>query len=210
MSVEKFLKERAVKITVNGSYSLPNWRDREGNPRNFACRTTRVSPFRMLVDVPVVGNLGDRLTAYFPDFGKFDGSISEVGEGSFLIDLEMTQEVRERFSDKLAWLAKRQADPGVVEARKDARFIPPNSHSVLTLANGSIHTCFIIDVSVSGVAISAEQHPPVGTPLAVGSCVGRVVRHFHNGFAVQFVQTYEPGDVGRLVSRQNAAAGVPA
>jgi hypothetical protein len=218
VSVEKFLKERAIKIAVNGSYSLPNWHDREGKPRTFACRTTRVSPFRMLVDVPVVGKLGDRLTSYFPDFGKFDGSISDVGDGSFLLELEMTQEMRERFSDKLAWLAKRQSDPAVTEARKDARFIPPNSHTTLTMADGSVHTCFIIDVSVSGVAISAERHPPVGTPLAVGACVGRVVRHFHNGFAVRFVQTYELADVGRLISRESTpgrkvsegAAEVPA
>jgi hypothetical protein len=126
--------------------------------------------------------------------------------------------MRERFSDKLAWLAKRQSDPAVTEARKDARFIPPNSHTTLTMADGSVHTCFIIDVSVSGVAISAEQHPPVGTPLAVGACVGRVVRHFHNGFAVRFVQTYELADVGRLISRESTpgrkvsegAAEVPA
>jgi PilZ domain-containing protein len=204
VSVEKFFKERAVKIAVNGSYSLPNFRDREGKPRTFACRTTRVSPFRMMVDVPVVGKLGDSLTSYFPDFGSFDGSISDVGDGSFLIDLEMTQEMRERFADKLAWLAKRQADPGLTEARKDARFIPPNSHSTLTLANGSIHSCFVIDVSVSGVAISAEQHPPVGTPLAVGSCIGRVVRHFHNGFAVKFVAHYKVTDLGRLISGDSA------
>ena len=90
VSVEKFLRQRAIKIAVDGSYSLPNWHDREGKPRTFACRTTRVSPFRMMVDVPVVGKLGDRLTSYFPDFGKFDGSISDVGDGSFLLELEMT------------------------------------------------------------------------------------------------------------------------
>jgi hypothetical protein len=76
--VERFLKQRAVKIAVEGSYILPNWYDCEGKLRTFGCRTTRVSPFRMIVDVPVVGKVGDRLTSYFPDFGKFDGSISDT------------------------------------------------------------------------------------------------------------------------------------
>ena len=59
MSVERFLKQRAVNIAVDGSYTLPNWYDCEGRLRTFACRTTRVSPFRMILDVPVVGKVGD-------------------------------------------------------------------------------------------------------------------------------------------------------
>ena len=43
-----------------------------GRLRTFACRTSRVSPFRMIADVPVVGKVGDRLTSYFRDFGHFD------------------------------------------------------------------------------------------------------------------------------------------
>ena len=70
MSVEKFLKQRAVNIAVGGSYTLANWYDRQGKPRTFACRTTRVSPFRMLVQVPVIGKIGSPITSYFSDFGK--------------------------------------------------------------------------------------------------------------------------------------------
>ena len=55
------------------------------------------------------------------------------------------------------------------------------------LADGSSIPCLVIDASMSGVAVSSELQPEIGTPLAVGSCVGRVVRHFHDGFAVRFV-----------------------
>ena len=71
MSIELFLKQRGVSIALGGSYTLPNWYDPQGKLRTFACRTNRVSPFRMIVDVPVVGKVGDRLTTYFRDFGKF-------------------------------------------------------------------------------------------------------------------------------------------
>ena len=83
MSVERFLRQRAVNVIVDGSYTLPNWYDCEGRLRTFACRTTRVSPFRMIVDVPVVGKVGDRLTSYFREFGRFQGSISDIMDGSF-------------------------------------------------------------------------------------------------------------------------------
>ena len=106
--VQDFLNQRAVQVTVAGSYSLPHWYDPEGKLRSFACRTKRVSPFRMIVDVPVVGKVGDRLTSYFRDFGKFEGSISDTMERSFLLELEMTRERRERLSETLTWIAKKQ------------------------------------------------------------------------------------------------------
>jgi hypothetical protein len=59
VSVERFLRQRAVNVTVDATYRLPKWYDCEGRLRTFACRTTRVSPFRMIVDVPVVGKVGD-------------------------------------------------------------------------------------------------------------------------------------------------------
>ena len=85
MSVTEFLKQRAVNIAVGGQYTLSNWFDSQGKPRTFACRTGRVSPFRMLVAVPVVGKVGDHITSYFGDFGKLDGQISEITAGGFLL-----------------------------------------------------------------------------------------------------------------------------
>ena len=88
MSFERFLRQRAVSVTVGGSYSLHNRYDHRGKLRNFACRTTRVSPFRMLVDVPVVGKVGDRLTTYFSEFGEFEGSISDPSRAVFCSNLK--------------------------------------------------------------------------------------------------------------------------
>src|SRR6267154_6682639 len=107
VSVEKFRKQRAVNVVVTGNYTLPNWYDPQGKLRTFACRTTRVSPFRMMVDVPVVGKVGDRLTTYFRDFGKFEGLISDTMERGFLLELEMTRERRERLSETLIWISKK-------------------------------------------------------------------------------------------------------
>jgi len=207
--VQDFLNQRAVSVVVGGSYVLPNWYDPQGKLRTFACRTTRVSPFRMIVEVPVVGRVGDRLTTYFRDFGKIEGAISDTMARSFLLELEMTRERRERLSETLTWIAKKQQDPEVTDLRGDARFVPPNPHTTLTLADGSIHPCFIIDYSVSGVAVSAAVQPPVGMPLAVGACVGRVVRLLANGIAVRFVERQTVRDLDRLVARKVPAV-VPA
>jgi hypothetical protein len=201
LSVEKFLKQRAVNVVVDGRYTLPNWYDPQGRPRSFACRTSRVSPFRMMVAVPVVGKIGDRLSTYFGDFGRLEGHISDTVAGGFLLDLALSYAERKKFATKLTWLEKKLQDPAVRDHRKQARIVPENPHSILTFASGSMHNCFVIDMSPSGAAVSADVQPPVGTPLAVGACVGRVVRHLELGFAVQFVEQ-QPRDVlERLVIR---------
>jgi hypothetical protein len=200
VTVETFLKQRAVNIAVDGSYSLQRrWYDAEGKLRTFTCRTTRVSPFRMIVEVPVVGHIGERMTSYFREFGEFEGVISQTMPGSFLVDIEMTAAHRARMAEKLAWLEKKLSDSSVEDAREQARIIPPTSPSVLVLADGSVHGCIITDVSSSGAAISAELQPPIGTPLAVGACVGRVIRVFEAGFAVRFVERQNVDDLSRLV-----------
>lgn len=201
VSLEQFLKQRAVNVNVGGSYTLPRWYDPQGRPRKFACRTRRVSPFRMIVDVPVVGKVGDRLTSYFSEFGEFEGKISDTRNGSFLVELDMPRRRRVWMSEKLTWLEKKQKQRGIRDVRKDVRLVPQTSHTTLTLADGSVYPCFIIDVSTSGVAISTEYEPPIGMPLAVGSCVGRVVRRFQNGFAVKFVKRQDRIDVLRLIVR---------
>jgi hypothetical protein len=201
VSVEKFLKQRAVNIAVGGNYTLANWFDPQGKPRTFACRTTRISPFQMIVDVPVVGKIGDPITSYFSDFGKLEGFISDTMNGAFLLDLEMTGSMREKLASKLTWLEKKQKQPGIPDARKEARIIPAKPHSTLTLADGSIHGCFIIDMSISGAAVSAQVQPPIGMPLAVGGCVGRVVRLLPDGFAVKFVEQQRRNDLNRLIIR---------
>jgi len=199
VSTDRFLKQRAVNIAVNGHYTLSNWYDPEGKLRTFSCRTTRVSPYRMMVDVPVVGKVGDSLTSYFRDFGKLDGRISDTRPGCFLLELDVTQAVRQRLSDKLTWLEEKQKDREIIDLRKESRVIPAQSHSTLTLADGTIHECFIIDMSVTGAAVSAELQPEIGTPLAVGACVGRVVRVFPTGFAVKFVERQKPHELEGLV-----------
>jgi len=206
LSVERFLKQRAVNVLAEGTYTLHRWYDPQGRLRTLACRSTRVSPFRMIVDVPVVGRVGERLTSYFSEFGEFDGNISATKQGSILLELEMTPEKREWMADKLTWLEKKQKDPSVQDERKNTRLIPQTSHTTMTMADGSVHTCVVIDVSATGVAVCSELQPPLGMPLAIGSCIGRVVRVFPMGFAVRFVERQDTGELMRLIVRTDPAA----
>jgi hypothetical protein len=125
VSVEKFLKQRAVNIAVSGNYTPAKWFDPQGKPRTFACRTTRISPFRMIVDVPVVGKLGDPISSYFADFGKLQGFISDTMPGAFLLDLEMTGSMRENLASNL--LAGKEAEATQSPRRQERRAHRPGN-----------------------------------------------------------------------------------
>ena len=55
-------------------------------------------------------------------------------------------------------------------------------------------------MSASGAAVSADVQPELGMPLAIGACVGRVVRHFGEGFAVKFVEIQNEQNLEKLVA----------
>jgi hypothetical protein len=200
MSAIAFLEQEGVDLQVGGRYSLANRRDMRGNRREFACRTSRMSPQKMLISVPVVGSVGERVISYFGEFGKLDGLITDVVKGGFLVDLIITRARREQLANKITWLDRQQKD-AVVDVRAQERIIPENPHSTIVLADGSTTTCFVIDMSVSGAAVSSELQPAIGTPLAVGRSVGRVVRHFAEGFAVKFVEQQDAERLEHIIIR---------
>ena len=60
--------------------------------------------------------------------------------------------------------------------------------------------------SIAGSESLHAVQPPIGMPLAVGACVGRVVRLLPNGIAVKFVEQQTIRDLERLVVRTVPAA----
>jgi hypothetical protein len=190
----------AFDLRLGGRYCLANRRDADGNRREFACRTSKVSPFQMKVDVPVIGAIGERVISYFGEFGKIDGWIRESVRGGFMFELAVTRAMREQLASKMSWLDRQQRE-AVVDGRAQERIIPANPHSEIVFADGSTETCLVIDMSASGVAVSAQTQPPIGMPLAVGRTVGRVVRHFREGFAVKFVELQSRERLESLVIR---------
>jgi hypothetical protein len=215
VSTAELFQHRSIDLSLGGRYTLASRYDTRGSRREFACRTSRVSPYQMHISVPVLGPVGERILTYFGDFGSLDGWISDLAEGGLLLDLELPREKREKFITQLAWLKKRQ-DEAVADVRAQKRIVPKNPHSTLIFGDGTTVNCLVIDISPSGVAVSADVDPEIGTRLAVGRCVGYVVRRFAEGFAVQFdqLQSFEnlervmspPRDYGKYVQKSGLLA----
>jgi hypothetical protein len=182
-----------IVVSIPGQFSLADRRDMRGERRIFSCRAINVSSYAIALASAVSGKVGDRVIAEIEHLGKLKGSIMRVLERGFVMNIIATAEEREKLATKIEWLGKyRDHDEG--DRRAQRRFAPANPYSQIMLPDGSTQTCLVIDLSVTGAALSAEAVPDIGTVLAVGKVVGRVVRHFEGGFAVEFIERQSPDE----------------
>jgi len=183
--VERWQDARTI-VSIPGNYSLASRRDGRGNRREFACRAVSMSARSVVIAAPVLGQIGERVIAHIRPFGRLEGKILRTMELGFVMSITASETEQARLARKIAWIEKHK-NHETLECREHDRIVPEDPHSTLTLADGSRRTCLVIDMSVSGAAVSADLVPRLGTPLALGKVVGRVVRHFEEGFAIQFV-----------------------
>jgi hypothetical protein len=183
-----------------GRYALPDRRpDDEGKVAVYACRLCSISTRMAVVVGPVVGKEGEAVTAHFDDFGILRGKICRRLPSGFVMELTLTDAERNKLGGKIIW-QKKKVHEQVPDKREHKRILPRDPRTVLTLADGTQLPCFVIDVSQSGVAVSAEVWPGLGTPMAVGKLVGRVVRYLDVGFALQFLQPQERDELEVLLA----------
>jgi hypothetical protein len=196
-------RRRDVRIIVSipGRYSLSDRRDARGERRVFACRAVNVSPHAIALATPVNGNVGERVFAQIDHLGKLEGPVVRPLERGFVMNIVASEEERDRLAAKIEWLESYK-NHDAQDQRADGRTVPANPYSKMVLSDGSVETCLVLDLSVSGAAISADTVPEVGTVLAIGRVVGRVVRHFVGGFGVQFVERQNPHMVEAMVIRE--------
>ena len=189
-----------IVVSLPGRFTLASRRDVEGVRREFACRVVNLTCHALGLATPVTGEVGERVIAYVDEFGKFEGRIMRKLEGGFVLELVMPKSERYKLAAKIEWFDKHK-NFDVEDHRKNARIIPRNPCSTLVLADGTTTDCLVKDISATGVAVQADLMPEIGMAVAVGKVVGRVVRQFNGGFAVQFTQTQDPQSLENLIAR---------
>jgi hypothetical protein len=196
--VEQSQQDIRLVVRIPGRFSLANRRDNLGNRRKFACRAVNISQNSMMLATPVGGPIGERVIAYFEEFGKIQGPIVHVRDGGFIMRVVATNEERSKLLRKLIWL-EHNKNYDVPDVRTYKRIVPEDPLSTLVFPDGNVLGCFVIDMSASGVAVSADVIPPIGTVMAVGKVTGRVVRHFDEGFAIRFKHLQDANALEHLV-----------
>ena len=174
-------KRRFQRVRVNllGRYML-------ADRREFPCQVLDMSPGGMAVIGPVSGKAGERVVAYIDHVGRLEGTVIRVLPNGFAMSIAATPRKRDKLAAQLTWLANRDI-LNLPEDRRHDRIVPRNPIALLTLEDGSKMTCRIIDLSLSGAAIAAENRPPLKSLVMLGKVQSRVVRNLEEGFALEFV-----------------------
>ncbi len=181
----------SIIASIPARYTLTRQIDANGRRREFSCRVVKLSPDTLTLAAPVNGALGERVIVTLLEFGKLEGTVLKTLELGFVMSVNLTDEEREKFAARIEWYEKHK-NHDLPDNRTSKRIIPQNPHSVIVLSDGSVMGAFIIDMSVSGDAVSADIEPRNGEALAVGKIVGRVVRRFPGGFGVKFIGPQDP------------------
>lgn len=155
------------------------------------CKLIDVSAGGAAIMAPVEIEIGERVVAYFDHVGGIEGPVVRVFDGGFAFKIEATKHKREKIAAQLTWLANR-AELNDEAARRHDRVAPDQGTTTLTLAEGIVLNCRVIDISISGASIGTPARPPIGTEVTLGKLRARVVRHHAQGFGVQFVDIQNP------------------
>jgi hypothetical protein len=168
-----------VKVHLLGRYMLPDRRE-------FPCQIINMSPGGLALLAPGIGNVGDRVIAYLDHIGRVEGKITRIIDNGFAMSIGATARKRDKLAAQLTWLANRDI-LNLPEDRRHDRIVPRNPIAMLTLEDGSKMTCRIIDMSLSGAAIAAENRPPMRSLIMLGRVQSRVILNLEEGFAIEFV-----------------------
>ena len=181
-----------VKVHILGRYML-------SDRREFPCQIINMSPGGLALLAQGIGSVGERVVAYLDHIGRVEGKITRVIDNGFAMTVLATPRKRDKLAAQLTWLANRKI-LNLPEDRRHDRIIPRNPIARLTLSDGRVMNCRIIDLSLSGTAVSAEQKLEVGTQLMIGSVAGQVVRQLEEGFAIEFAHPQLPEAVEENVT----------
>ena len=172
-----------VKVSVLGRYML-------ADRREFPCQVLEMSPGDAVVIAPVPGVVGERVIAYLDHLGRVEGTVTEGVEGGFSMEIVASPRKRDKMAAQLTWLANKDL-LNLPEDRRHERVVPDIRHSTVVLDDGRRYNCKIIDISLSGAAIELAVRPAMGTPVTLGRMRARVIRHFQDGVAVEFISAQE-------------------
>ncbi len=153
----------------------------------FPCQTLDMSPGGVALIAPVKGALGERVVCYFDHFGRLEGRVSRQFDGGFALTISVTAGKREKLANQLTWHANRST-LGVPEARLHQRVVPRHPQAVLQLGDGRTVPVHVLDISMSGAAVSGVPELSVGVLASLGSRPCRVARVIERGVGLEFLR----------------------
>ncbi len=149
----------------------------------------------ILIQVSVPNDI--KLVAYIDEIGRVEGKVIAQFEGGIALQFIANDSRRKRLEEKLAYLGDN--DRKAASQRRHDRFEPKDNKSHITMPDGRIYHCEVIDISLSGAALKTDIMPNLGTYVMLGKMRGRVVRYVEGGIALEFSQNLSQASLTRKI-----------
>jgi hypothetical protein len=159
--------------------------------QEYPCQSVDISPGGLSLVTPVRGLIGERIVVYLETIGRIEGQIVRHTEHGLALSMTATIRKRDKLASQLTWLCNRQS-LGLPEDRRHERIAPRHAAVAVKLANGKEVAGRLIDISLSGAALTLGHRPEIGAAITLGRTPGKVVRHFDGGIAVEFLLPLSP------------------
>ena len=168
-----------VAVNLQGRLMLANYEE-------YVCKVIDMSPGDVNFACAGRPRANERVIAYIDHLGRVEGTVTKLTEDGFVISIVATGRKREKLAAQLTWIANKH-ELGLPEDRRHDRLTPRNTVTQLTLEDGRRYPCRLMDLSLSGAAVDIDIRPPIGTAVQLGNMRGRIVRHFLEGVAIEFL-----------------------
>jgi hypothetical protein len=178
-----------VQQTLFGRFMLPDTSE-------HACKVSDISAAGATFHSDHVPMRGLPLVAYLEELGRVEVLADDPVEGGFKITFNVKGARLEKLESRIKWLNHRHV--GAAEGRRHARFEPRDNKSQITLPDGRVYNCEVLDISLSGAGIRVEVMPSIGTYVMLGKMRGRVVRYLEHGVAIEFVKHLDQAQLGTI------------
>jgi hypothetical protein len=172
------MTRRAQRAILFGRFMLPD-------STEHACQVAQLTADGAVFLAGFAPPPGLGIVAYIDEIGRVEAVAGNPVEGGFAVAFKISGARRERIASRIRAL---QGAPGEDEDqhRRHPRHDGANSASHITLPDGRIYPCEVIDISVSGAAVRIAVVPAIGTSLMLGKMRGRVARYLDCGVGIEF------------------------
>ena len=177
-------RHQRVPIALLGRYML-------ASRQEYPCQSLDVSPGGVSLVTPVRGLIGERIVVFLEHVGRLEGQIVRHTGLGLAFAIQAGPRRRETLAAQLTWLANRHS-LGLRDERRHERIVPRHRAVSVAVEGSRTLTGRLIDVSLSGAAVSLSERPPLGSPITLGTTSGRIVRHVEGGVAVEFLAPLSP------------------
>jgi len=170
----------AAPAVVFGRFMLPDMSE-------YPCQISELTVDGAVFAANAVPEKNTQIVAYIDEVGRVEGLSGEPVQGGFRVVFSHTGQRKERFASRLAGRAGKNTTAGT-DLRRHARFMPSDRQSHISLPDGRVYPCEIIDISLSGAAVKVDVMPSLGTHIMLGKMRGRIVRYVEAGIAIEFLK----------------------